>query len=905
MSEEYYWSTKARSYDGADYQFRIIPDSFKGVVLNRAKSEAGIQAPSGITFEVSNPRNVFPNEYFLGSDIVLDLVLSDGTEEYVARSFRFKVKAVESVYQKLYITCEDYISQYLEGDWPSSPLVDSLSPSSEDAPPDQLCVPMVFGQAFIPLRSVYITDQRYYVLGPDGPTYTIDSVQSPLEWGNTSTWDSASYSFNQSTQTINGSSYRVFQPIIADSDGDGAADAMGLWRKNGKFLDIPTKFSRSDTSTFTNPADIILFLLKEFGIPEDYLDELGSFADAATWYDTQGITFEGGFFFARPRREVLSEILTMANAALDFETQIKLRLLDTTSQATITKADVLRTGKGEGSFRYKAVAQRKIADAGYVEYQQSNKPQQKVVRAQVPARASIANMSSDVVSMRFLLDGEAAQKMGRLHYQRLYNKVASVSFTGPSKLLGLNPDMVITIDDPDYGGTYDVLIDQMTINRDLSIDFQCFRFDPGLENYGDYTPGSITVADDDSLFVWSEQLSGGYGSAAPADVSGLYAQSLSRGVKFDWQRNAEADVTHYKYQIKIENADATDDSGWLSYQTTTDTSVVRFLDQTEETTYGSDATIYIRVWAVNANSVQSENEAETSAQCLQAVAGQIIIHENGGLEADVSAYDGLVKISEGLTSAVPTTDYGEGLLALADITAAQEALGIPTDVGADLSGVIVAHNNVACHDGTVVELVSHGIEFAEPTEGLIHKYLLTDVGSGTAADSIGDNDGTVHSGTITTGPFGTSCWGGGPAGNYILLASEVSLISISFWGRRNDTSRTVYATKNNDNKGFISPSGGTGDNRLYYKNGIFSGIECDDLLWHHFAMVKDSTTIYFFYMDGVKDSSSKQVSTFGPPVMNAFGDNGVGSGAMDRVRIYNRRLTDDEVIVLALEPYLL
>lgn len=61
-----------------------------------------------------------------------------------------------------------------------------------------------------------------------------------------------------------------------------------------------------------------------------------------------------------------------------------------------------------------------------------------------------------------------------------------------------------------------------------------------------------------------------------------------------------------------------------------------------------------------------------------------LAHERGGLEADVSAYSGLVKITGGTTSAVTVTAAGEAVLDDADNTAQRTTLGVAigTDVQA-------------------------------------------------------------------------------------------------------------------------------------------------------------------------------------------------------------------------------
>ena len=88
---------------------------------------------------------------------------------------------------------------------------------------------------------------RYYVLGPADKTYTIEKVRSPRDSGAKSEWDSGSYEFRQSTHSDGVDSWRVFQAIVMDYDNDGVPDGNALWRPGDRFLDMPTRFSRSDT----------------------------------------------------------------------------------------------------------------------------------------------------------------------------------------------------------------------------------------------------------------------------------------------------------------------------------------------------------------------------------------------------------------------------------------------------------------------------------------------------------------------------------------------------------------------------------------------------------------------------------------------------------------------------------
>ena len=264
-----YWSTRARSWDGNDYSFKILPNSFRGVTMQRDKSEVGIHAPNSLTFSVSNRNNALTASNFVDGYVTLLLVVSDGTNEAEMASWKFYINRCESEYQKLKFTCEDFFQKVLDGDYPNTKLVQDISPSDDPAPiNDTMCVPVAIGQPYIPLRSIYITDQRYYLLGEaDGKTYSIQAVSSPRAWGSKIEWPSGSYTFTQSTKAVGGTNWRVFQPIIADSNGEGIVDASGIWQQGQKFLDMPTQFkdfktkhingSETGTHTGANGAAIL------------------------------------------------------------------------------------------------------------------------------------------------------------------------------------------------------------------------------------------------------------------------------------------------------------------------------------------------------------------------------------------------------------------------------------------------------------------------------------------------------------------------------------------------------------------------------------------------------------------------------------------------------------------------
>lgn len=352
----YYWAMVTRSYGGQSYTFKIIPESFAGIRLNRGRSELDLQSPSTLEFDVLNPNNALSASTFEGAELVIKLIMSDYTNEAVIRQWRFNVKRVDPKIQKLHFYCEDYIQKYIYGDYPNTKLIKDLFPSEDTVSDDNVCIPEPYGTAYVPLRSVYVSTfinytsttisakassngtrcrledvssglnifeigrnltisgftstannqvaivlnksatmlefsesegivtevagdsitltqgSRAYLLGSTHNTFTVSRVRSPREWGRKSEWYSSAYTMSQGIK-INASSsrYRTLQPIIHDVNNDGTADSPGLWRSGENFIDMPARFSRSDTVNMTNPADVIKQVLENMGVSSTQL----------------------------------------------------------------------------------------------------------------------------------------------------------------------------------------------------------------------------------------------------------------------------------------------------------------------------------------------------------------------------------------------------------------------------------------------------------------------------------------------------------------------------------------------------------------------------------------------------------------------------------------------------------
>ena len=150
---DYRWSTKAKSWGGNSYTFKVF--DFTPIKMQRGRSEIGIQAPSEFTFSVSNKDNTLHPTTFDGGQVLVRLVVKaelttgdepggdidesgavihEGTNEgeVEIRSWRFQFTGVESDYQRLRFRCRDWLQAYLEGDYPNEAVIASLFVVKDD-----------------------------------------------------------------------------------------------------------------------------------------------------------------------------------------------------------------------------------------------------------------------------------------------------------------------------------------------------------------------------------------------------------------------------------------------------------------------------------------------------------------------------------------------------------------------------------------------------------------------------------------------------------------------------------------------------------------------------------------------------------------------------------------------------
>ncbi len=505
------WDNGITWDDGSNLSNIVLTD-FSGITLNRNLAENTIIAPSETSFTISNPDNVLNFLDFKGGSVTINLYLSNGKVDVKIAGWKFKIKTANPGYQNLKIVAQDFLQDYLKGYYPNTRFPEDIFPSDRTYSTESLCVPVPFGQAYVPLRDVYIDSYGGFImLGDPTYTYTISAIRSPRDWGLKTEYLSTSYTFTQSTKAdVDSVDWRVFQAIIADSDNNGTADAAGFWgTSGGSILDPPVQFTRSDTATMNSPADIISFVLQDFGIPVSMIDIAGTFATAKTTYTSWGLEFNGAFWQKQEREKVLANLLNQCHSYLSVGETIELHIISKTSQKTITGAEVLRSAEqGEGTFTYSDIVMEDYSDSGYVAWQTIDEAHDLFIKTLVAVDAVANVISDDVLECAFVNDSENIKRLGILYYQRKYLKEAEVGATLKGSCLALQPDDVITIDDDNYGGTYTVLIDSIKINKDISIEIGASKYASAFQDWEDLSVVPLVVPTDDTDNSWKPVVSG-------------------------------------------------------------------------------------------------------------------------------------------------------------------------------------------------------------------------------------------------------------------------------------------------------------------------------------------------------------------------------------------------------------
>lgn len=478
------WATDAGSYLGNDYIASIVANSFTGMTIPRLSVQQNGITPINLTFKVLNT-NDYPVTY-IGQDLTVRLMV-DGTQRKI---WKFKIKTATESYNVTTFQVKDILTSALDGQWPFTTLA-SEYPEQAGTFPDNVCIPVVFGSAYIPLTSISKNGtQRPYILGSDNYIYVVEEVQSPTKWRTKSTWTATEYTF---VTTSVGTHADGLLAYIADSNNDNEADAHGLWLSGQQFLPMPTKYTSTEINDTpdVDPAEVIEFFLKEIGINTTDIDTgTGSTFEAATaQYASWGLAWNGGWYESQTREAVLANMLMQCNSTLIVTDKIELHpISDTPIYPYFHPNEIKRE-----SFKEQMVFVGQN-DGGYLNVLYDEDTPQDQKTKIIAGTYNTENLASTVLDFSFLHSNFCM--CGLSFYQRKYGIKTKISFTAMPDLtwLLLKPDdMIRVMANSLYGATTDVdmIIDSMKINKDLSINFDCLELHTTYDHQWDECDSTI------------------------------------------------------------------------------------------------------------------------------------------------------------------------------------------------------------------------------------------------------------------------------------------------------------------------------------------------------------------------------------------------------------------------------
>jgi len=483
-------STKNVTWNSTTYTGVVIPSTFSGVTMRWDIAGNGLIAPNELTFDVSNSEDGYTTSQFDNQLCTVRLIV----DAVQTRVWKFRINRTLSYYGKITCYCVDFLQEYLTGDYPNTKSPKEIWSSTDIEDTDDYCVPVVLGTAYIPVRSVNTGTERFYILGESGPTYTIHEVMSPRDWPNSSIWSASTYDMDGYVN----SGYQLLQPMIAESLVPGVYDP-GIWKNGDGFYDMLCRYERSDTASLDNPAEWLRYVIEDFGVDSANIDSV-SFTAAGVTYDNMTVGFDGGGWWVKePRESVLSNLLAQTDSYLKCTDKVELHQFSKTPVEIIT--DVLLL-----SFTPSTIT-KETTDSGRVHWPESFTKPSDLLNGQavVPTHNAGTELvtSSDILSCSFMCGQSInAQKAGILYFQKKYEQIQRINFSVTlSSIVNqstLGPGHVVTVSNPLYGGTNDVIITEMTINSDMKVDISGVIL-YYLEDWNDLTTTTKDVVTDTSL----------------------------------------------------------------------------------------------------------------------------------------------------------------------------------------------------------------------------------------------------------------------------------------------------------------------------------------------------------------------------------------------------------------------
>jgi len=503
------------------YDFKII--DFSSLVLQMPQTIDNDFPENKITVECSFKDSNIDGYYasdFEGKQVLVRLVISsdlrldlnpedieleedeqelENIQEEEILSWKFVVESANSVDQILHLECKDFFSYYLDGDYPNTPLISEIFPNNI-MKEDNICVPILFGNPYVPLRwcvsnidAVYSTPTQFYIAGVDltdlftsNSFITCDCGGDGLKYcyvtnsmyniGNTyvnlsgdtitdnireiiidnyllgSTGKTYTISEIRSPQEFAGrsiyssgaytfkqydiGSYRMSQILIDDSDNDGTNDANGFWGNYGKEVFDVPFYISSSDLSSTKNPIDIISYIVQDWGLSSSDIDSDSATDASTILNSRGILLNCGLHYRMNRKDLLGKLSYISGIIPVYRDKIYFKVLTSDNQLDIEEY-LLQPHSFSISSNSTFIQKNK--DSGYVLWQTAGLPQDKVNKAVIPAKTTYTNRSDITLECEWLPTEEIALKSGILALQRDILVEKTINFTAKAKILKLEP----------------------------------------------------------------------------------------------------------------------------------------------------------------------------------------------------------------------------------------------------------------------------------------------------------------------------------------------------------------------------------------------------------------------------------------------------------------------------------
>ena len=472
------------TYNSNAYTGVVDPESFSGVTLNRVKVELDQITRSEISFNIVG-------SYTLSALIGQPLVIREVTGSDVADmlgAWRFRIESAASAYGVITVTAVDQLSSVMDGVWPNTPLVRNVFPEavfSHAGLDESACIPVVFGgSSYIPVQSKSVSGEVFFIIGTGaGGSHTITAITSP------NNIDSPiSYTVNTDIW-VEGSSdgtYEFFQPFR-----EVGLVTPVFWRSGADRAAPFVQYSKTGMSGYTNPVDILRYVLEDCGIASVDFDS--TWDSVATAVDARGYTYSRGFYQYTDRPKLICHLLAACDCNIyQSGNRVSIALNSKTSVTTVDSSDVIKTRmEDHGDFSWDRVLPAKN-DSGEINYFTHGTPQTKLIKAIVTASGTTTTPSTDTLDIGGVSSSTAAQKLGTLYYLKKYCRNGECSFTGRPDLISLVPGQVVTINDTLYGPSVTALVESVRINRDSTVKVTCSTYSTAFVDFEDLSATAIS-----------------------------------------------------------------------------------------------------------------------------------------------------------------------------------------------------------------------------------------------------------------------------------------------------------------------------------------------------------------------------------------------------------------------------